>query len=269
MKLVRAVELAQTVSLSRRLLKRGRRTAPSSSRVAYGEALFEKATRHAHSMCLLIRHLRRTPSPDVAGISLLARAVIEARNAFAYLIERGITDDEFNLRLWLLLLNHSIDAGQIYARLQQRDSRSMNEVAVRVSRATLRGNPVFGGFNEKQREQLLKGRTPYLRGRYKGRSPVERSVESALYNLFSHSTHSFSLSLPGVSGGGDRALTGPRSTFFLAVEISIMYLCDMAKGYKALRARATGELTGEELMLIEEAASGRHLNEWVAYLQNG
>jgi hypothetical protein len=164
---------------------------------------------------------------DISAICVLARCVIEVHNASVYLCERGISRDEYSLRVQLFHLNHAMDLQKINSNLgisEDHRGAQLNRLDLQSTLRELNENPIFLSFDDPHRKNLLKGRSPYLVTRYAGRHPLVRKLEAAAYNLFSHNVHSFSLGLTPVIGGGGASPSGSLNILFLATEITILYL---------------------------------------------
>jgi hypothetical protein len=130
-------------------------------------------------------------------------------------------------------------------------------------------NPVFLSLDESHRKNLLKGKSPYLVARYAGRHPLVRALETAAYNLFSHNVHSFSLGLTPVIGGGQATPAGSMNMLFLAIELTLLYLCHMAAEYRVLRRRAVGRLAPNEEQFLKATLGTGYLEQWISHLREG
>jgi hypothetical protein len=266
---IRADSLNEVVSLCETMNDRGRQASISNSRVFYARAYFQKCTFHGRSICLLVAPLKKRRESDLAGICALARSLIETHNAFVYLTEPGLSTAEHEFRVELMHLNQACDLQRISERLgipegispvwSHGDSRDF-------ATAILNRNAVFLSLDEKQRAHLLRGKTPYLMERYLGKRPIDRKIEAAAYNLFSHNVHSYGLSS---SCAGSWTPAGYKNLLFMAVEISLIFMAHLAKRYKAVRGRALGAMSNREQELLDEVLSLNHFDEWKCALQTG
>lgn len=208
--------LFQVVETCERLLNRAESAGRYSSRTFYGHGLFLKATLHGRSMLELVSS---SESTDVGAICVLARCIMEIHNAATYFLEERLSKDEAHMRLHLFLLNHSTNLKRIHEHLGTAKSDFWVSGSIRWSVTELEKNPVFAALDELHRKNLLRGKSPYLHGRYSGSRLVSKTVESGLYTLFSQSAHSFALGLPAVGrrrssySGGDRELTAVGSRY--------------------------------------------------------
>jgi hypothetical protein len=79
----------------------------------------------------------------VGGICVLARCLIEVRNASAYLLESNISKDEAHLRLHLVGLNQSVDMQRVNKGLETSRTDFWTEHSITYSREELAKNPNF------------------------------------------------------------------------------------------------------------------------------
>ena len=258
---IRADRLRDIVSVCESMVATCQSAQVSSERIFYAKVFFEKATSHGRSICAFIRRLKEHEESDAAGASALARSLIETHNIFLYLTEPGISRSEREFRYGLMQLNQAVDLLRISAALGagSKDFVFWQETSKTWSIAELEKNQVFLSLDERQRAHLLRGKNPYLQERYKGPRAFSKEIESAAYNLFSHSVHSYGLS---TSYAGSATPAGLVNMLFLAVEISAITLANLATRYRDLRLRTIGRATEAEACLIADALSLRQLLDW-------
>lgn len=263
---IRLSHLTELVSICEGMLERAATASASTWRAHYGHGFFEKATLHGRSVASLLDGLRKeAPTIDIAGICTLSRCIVEVHNAFAYLTEPGLSREEFDLRHQLFLLNHSSDLQKINSGvgIKAPDNRaSFIDAAYRWSLRELEKNSVFQSLDEAHRKTLLRGKSPYLVARYKGKRPLPHAVESAAYKLFSHNAHSYSLGLSPLQGGQETPAGGV-NMLILAVELAILYLATIALHYWRLRARAVRGLPEIEKEFLMKSASSELVEQWL------
>lgn len=243
--------LRGVVEVCERVLSRARESSRSTSRVLYGHGLFAKAVQHGRSIVTLAGGEHES---DVGAICVLSRCIMEVHKAASYFLEAGLSKDEAHMRLHLFLLNHSTDIEKIHDRLGTSKSDFLHRAGREWSRKELAKNPVFMSLDEKHRENLSRGKSPYLHARYSGLRPLPLHIESGLYTLFSHSAHSFSLGLPEV-GGGAASPAGTVNSFFLAVDAASLHLASFGLLYWRVRHRAIKQFLPQERRTLEDAAS--------------
>lgn len=263
---IRADRLKNIVSINESMIAKSKDVAASSERILYANSFFKKAVYHGRSICVLLDSFKEHQEADFAGISALARSLIETHNVFLYLTEPKIGRKEQDFRLGLMHLNQATDLLKIGRAFGAAEDGFMfwQRALAESSAVQLRKNQIFLSLDEKQRAHFLRGKNPYLKERYKGSHPLSLEIESAAYNLFSHNVHSFGLSS---SYMGSSTPAGHFNVLFLAVEISTIYLAHLAKRYAKVRARAVGKLPTEYSKAITEVLSLEHLCTWQEYLR--
>lgn len=269
---IRLSHLSELVLMCEGMVNRASKASTTTWRTYYGHGFFEKATLHGRSMTTLIKALRNNePSIDIAGICTLSRCIIEVHNAFAYLLEPGLSDDESELRHQLFLLNHAADLKKINVEvgIESSDDRStFNEFTFNLALKALEQNPIFQTLDAPHRKTLLRGKSPYLVARYKGKRPLPQSIESAAYKLFSHNVHSYSLGLSPLYGG-QKTPAGGANMLVLAVELAIVYLATVALHYRRLRSRAVRTLTEAEKEFLLNSSSSLLVEQWLKNMKRG
>lgn len=243
--------LRNVVEICERMLSSARESTTRSSRALYGHSLFAKAVQHGRSIVTLARG---EPEIDVSAICVLSRCIMEVHKAAFYFLETGLSKDEAHMRLHLFLLNHSTDLGKIHDRLDTAKSDSWHTQSRKWSLSELSKNPIFMSLDNKHKENLQRGKSPYLYARYTGQELLPHSIESGLYTLFSQSTHSFSLGLQEV-GGGDATPCGAVNSFFLATDSASLHLASLGLLYWRVRNKAIKQLPVQDKQVLEEAAS--------------
>jgi len=157
--------LRGVVEICEQVLSRARESSRSTSRVLYGHGLFAKAVKHGRSILTLASGEHE---PDVGAICVLSRCIMEVHKAASYFLEVGLSKDEAHMRLHLFLLNHSTDLEKIHDRLGTSKSDFWHRVGRKWSLDELAKNPIFMSLDEKHRENLSRGKSPYLHARYSG-----------------------------------------------------------------------------------------------------
>jgi hypothetical protein len=256
-----ATDFRALTDLSQVIAKRGTDSPPTTERGYYAHCLFVKASMHAWSIVSLCDSaLERDEQADVSGICVLARCLIEVRNAAAHLLESNISKDEAHLRLHLVGLNQSGDMQRVNKGLQTSRTDFWTEHSITYSREELAKNPSFLALEPDHRKHLLRGKSPYLHSRYRGARPLSIAQESAIYTLLSHSAHAFALGLSGFAGYGRATPAGTLNSFRIATLAAQIYLADTAKTYCKFRRRALGKLKEDESALLEKSSDPVAMN---------
>ncbi len=258
---IRASRLGELVSACEAAERASSSSRPSSTRTHYAALYFAKAALHGRSICSLLGDIKARRYADVAGIAALARTLLETHNVFLYLSENGLSPDELELRIALAQLNQAVDLIRISETLgwDGEDALFWQGATRDHARSTLQANPAFLALPEKERANLLRGRSPYLKSRRKSTGPVRPEVESAIYNLLSHNVHAFGLSS---SYAGSETPAGAANTLFLAVETSSIYLASLMLRYRAVRPRAVPPPSADHMQAIRDTLSLTHLTQW-------
>ncbi len=260
--------LRRLVETCREVVTRGSERGPTSERAYYAHCLLAKATMHGKSIVTLCdSSLAAGELPDVGAICVLARCIIEARNVAAYLLESNISKNEAHFRLRLLGLNQAVDLTRVNRGLQTSRSDFWSEHSATFCREALEGNAAFCALDADHRKSLLRGRTPFQHTRYQGKRPLSAMQESAVYNLLSHSAHSFGLGLAPFAGYGSATPAGLSNSFAIATSAAVIYLSDCAKRYRVFRRQAVGVLSEEQMLLLEKAADSSHLISLLAVIR--
>jgi hypothetical protein len=262
--------LSRLTVLCESLIKRGAAVSRTSERAYYAHGYFSKSTLHARSILVLVAELdEENKSIDIGAICVLARCIVEIRNASAYLLEHSISKPEAHLRLHLVGLNHATDLLRLGKGLDTIKSSQWSDFAIAFEKRELESNSIFKTLDEPHRKQLLKGRSPFQFSRYSGERPLAPAQESGLYTLLSQSAHSFSLGLSSVSGGGQATASGAYNATRIAIEAAILYLADTALTYCRFRNRAVGKLNEKERVLLGESVSPHRFHRVLASIKAG
>lgn len=269
--LIRLPHLSELVGICEGMIERASKASISTWRSYYGHSFFEKATLHGRSIIMLVEAFRaKNPSYDIAGICTLSRCIIEVHNAFAYLLEPGLSDDESELRYQLFLLNHAADLKKINTEfgIETSDDRFFyNDISHQWSLDALEKNSIFQELDIAHRKTLLRGKSPYLAARYKSKKPLPHNIESAAYKLFSHNVHSYSLGLSPLHSGQETP-AGGLNMVVLAVELAILYLATIALHYWRLRSRAVHTLPKVEKDFLSNSASSEQVERWLTKIKS-
>lgn len=263
---IRLSHLSELVLICEGMVERAAKANITTWRTYYGSGFFEKATLHGRSMSSLLDVIKKKESSlDIAGVCTLSRCIIEVHNAFSYLLESGLSEDESKLRHQLFLLNQASDLKKINSEIgiEATDVRtSFNNFSLRLALNELEKNSIFQALDAAHRKTLLRGKSPYLVARYKGKKPLPHSIESAAYKLFSHNVHSYSLGL-SPRYNGQKTPAGGVNMLILAVELAILYLANIALHYWRLRSRAVRFLTKAEKEFLQNSATSTLVEQWI------
>lgn len=112
--------------------------------------------------------LQRTISGELIldhySMGVMARNIIEAGLMFHYLMEDGVSEDEWALRSDALDLHDVLIKLQLFKSLGDEKEHKAYRELMEEKRAKIRENGVFKCFDAQQREKLLGGGEAYLKG---------------------------------------------------------------------------------------------------------
>ncbi len=251
------VSLEDVVEVCEAFVDRARGVAATSPRAYHSGLLFSKVTHHGRSMLTLAEDRL---AADVAGICMLARAIVEAHDAAAYLLETGIDEADAELRTELFLLNHATGHGAIEDALGTNPSGGLADGFRQMSIERLEENAAFTRLTRKQKRSLLRGRHPFGLSEPTDYSVLEPQVARGLYSMFSHNVHPFSLGLHH-KGGGHLHPAGKVNAFRLAGSTASLYLAHFAWRYWTLRSAAIKTFTDRERKIISDAKASRAVHD--------
>ena len=124
----------------------------------------------------------------------------------------------------------------------------------------------FNSLDEPVRNQLLKGKKPYYwRVKKRNKHLVLRELESALYNYFSNSIHSFPLGIHYSSQYIKGQHLNLYSLYFLSIEAMIIYLASTIRSYLKLRRKYSRHITRDESTFVMDCISDRFIQDWIKY----
>ncbi len=266
----RLSELRRLCKIARKLSTLEVPSNPWTSRTIYAEQLFEKIVLISHSFLKLLpeSNNQNTDAYDISSFASLARNVIECHNVFHYLCIDYISKQEFEFRLWLMGLHKSVGSERILKALQltQRKKSNSQDLMDLMPEFVLKRNAFFNSLDERVRNQLLKGKKPYYwRVRRSSNVPIPKDLESALYNFFSNSVHSFPLGIHYSSHYRKGHHLNLYSLYFLSIEAMIIYLASTVKSYIKLRRKYTIYITRDESAFVVNCIGDSFIQEWIKY----
>ena len=266
----RLSELRRLCKIARKLSTLEVPSDPWTYRTIYAEQLFEKIVLISHSFLKLLpeSNHQNTDAYDISSFASLARNVIECHNVFQYLCVDHISKQEFEFRLWLMNLHHSVDSERILnaLRLPQRKRSNSPDIADLMPEFVLKRNVFFNSLDERVRNELLKGKKPYYwRVRRSSNVPISKILESALYNFFSNSIHSFPLGIHYSSVYVKGHHLNLYSLYFLSIEAMIIYLASAVRSYIKLRRKYTTYITRDEGTFVVNCIGDSFIQEWIKY----
>lgn len=264
----RLSELRRLCQIARKLSTLEAPSDWTTTRTHYAEQLFEKTVLISLSFLKLLpkTYDKDAEAFDFSSLATLARNVMECCNVFHYLCIDRIPKTEFKFRLNLMWLHQSVNSERILKAFQLGKASHSDDLARMLPKFDLKRNPFFNSLDESVRNQLLKGKKPYYWKLNKSHSNfVLRDLESALYNYFSNSVHSFPLGIYYSSEYREGYHLNLYSLYFLSVETMIIYLASTIRSYLKLRRKHSRYITIDENTFITDCISDRFIQDWIKY----
>ncbi|MBY0159705.1 hypothetical protein H0178_28630 [Cytobacillus firmus] len=240
----------------------------SSIRTLEAQKIYEKISLHAHSFYKLwptdnesIKLL------DASSLASIARNIFEATKVYNYLCERGISEEEFELRLHTMFMHDSMGREKILRKFgftYHDDNIQVNSITSTYAQGILEQNSLFNNLDEKLKNKILKGEKAYLHDRVsKSRTLFTKEFESGIYNLLSNSVHSYPLGLNNYSGGLSEGFhLGMYHLIVIAIEVSVINLASVLDAYLGLR-KYKSLLDKECLLFIKSLISTKNFMLWL------
>lgn len=243
----------------------------TTDRTYYAEMLFTKIVQHAGSIIRLLPNLEnnneRWIDIDVSSIASLTRDLIEAFSVFKHICIDKISNEEFGFRIHLLSHHQSCDMLKIIELLGLDSNNSTYSFYKWIKECTslyLTQSNFYQNLDIKLKQRLLKGDKAFLRNLSElNNESLSVEAASALYRLFSTSTHSFPLGIQNVTGGGSKNPLNKLYLLSLSTRACVLYLSLSIRNYIRLRWRHGRLLTDEEKIFIRIESKRNFIEEWI------
>ncbi|WP_042201256.1 hypothetical protein [Paenibacillus camerounensis] len=264
--LVKLIELCKRISDSESYLK------PSTQRTKYAEIIFEKLVLYSISFFKLWPKKDDEKSElylDSATFASIARNIIETHNILQYVCERNISQEEFNYRVKLMKYHNITDYFKIINRFgfsEQGYIIQMYDCVFRIpATEDLLEDSIYLSLSEGLQKEIIKGKIPYHWAKMVNKkSPLDRNIESGVYNILSNSIHSFPL---GLSNSSTKSIGFGhfdwKSLLFITLEVVIMYLSSAIRIYLMTRPKLATRLSVEEKKFIKMMIRDNNFNIWL------
>jgi hypothetical protein len=113
---------------------------------------------------MLQREIQKDVTLDHYSISVLARNLIEASLMFHYLMEEGVSDDEWSLRCKVFYLHDATLKLRLFKSIGKADSYKAFKQEVVETREAIRNSPAFTNLDARNQERILSGQELYVGG---------------------------------------------------------------------------------------------------------
>jgi hypothetical protein len=253
-------ELNQLVEICKKL--KDNDFPPSTYRAVKGKELFDKIFLHSLSF---IKLWPKKDEPDTiknidaGSLVSIARNIIETHHVYHYICEPKITEEELEFRIALKSLHYSCNTLDILSKLGFSESDNVVSTLVVTKKCSIRSleqNPFFSSLDNGRRSYLLTGQKPYCLNK------EDNKLESALYNLFSNSIHSFPLGVRNNFEGHFDNHVSRINMLFLAHETVILYLSSVVKAYISLRRKLSLCISNDEKEFLK-TIDDSYLRKWI------
>ncbi|WP_248929287.1 hypothetical protein [Paenibacillus hamazuiensis] len=265
----RTRELFDLVDISKRIFQPNNYDV-TTVRSLVAKRLAEKAILHSISFTRLWPAYGEDEFLDSSSLASIARNIIEIHNVFQYVCERGISEEEFDLRYNVMELHQYNDLIRVLTKLGFPDD---DEIIVAhklnsgfYSRRNIEENSIFKSLDLKKQKAILQTKEAYLKERIKNKiNPLTQEVESGIYNLLSNSLHSFPLGVSNYNSYSDMYHLNSLNMMFLSMEVTIIYLASTLSLYIRLRPKISKLLTKDEKEYIKKMGNNSNVDYWIKY----
>ncbi|MFX3632886.1 MAG: hypothetical protein ACE3L7_05520 [Candidatus Pristimantibacillus sp.] len=262
----RLIQIGKSISKQNRI-----QINTSSMRSFFSETIYEKSLLNANSIINLIPNLKMDNLKeaqkylDISSIASLARNLIEIHNVYNYMCERGISDDEFDFRFYLFSYHQNFSSDRIISTLGiPKSSGYLAGYGLLYSEGMLTNNNVFLYLSDGLKKEIIKGKKPFLFDRILKRySPINKEIESGIYNLLSNSVHTLPIGLFNNSAYPGDSHLDRSNLAFIALETSILFFSTILLEYVKRRNKLSKMLTSEDLLFINEMTISDNLLNWI------
>lgn len=267
--LLRPNELRQLFEIGKKISKIELGLSGSKIRVCILEDVIEKVVLHLGSFTKIINNCRMEEL-DISMLATIARNIMECGNTYFYYAERKISDEEIEFRYHIANLHYDNSVMDIIKKMEypQNNFRTSTlQWGKELMIKKIKESSIYQELSKIEKSQVLNGNQAYHSKRQKELHTIlDRDIESAIYNIFSNSAHSYYLGLGTNSMNGSFAHASyikPEMVLCLAMEISIVYSANILVDYLQLRKTLNQYLTEEEKGFIKNMMSLDKLLEWL------
>lgn len=267
--LLRPNELRQLFEIAKKVSKIELGLSGSKIRVYILEDVIEKMVLHLGSFTRIIDNCIMKEL-DISILATIARNIMECGNTYFYYAERKISDEEIEFRYRIANLHYDNSVMDIIKKLKypQNNFRTTTlQWGKELIREKIKKSSIYQSLSKIEKSQVLNGNQAYHSKRQKElKTILDKDTESAIYNIFSNSAHSYYLGLGTNSMNGSFAhnsYIGPEMVLCLAMEISILYSANILVDYLQLRKTLNQSITEKEREFIKSMTSIDKLLEWL------
>lgn len=236
------------------------------------EKIVEKVVLHVRSILLLIDGNRGCFEEwDVALIASAARNIMDSVNLYFHIAERGISEDQKQLRFFTLYINGQRNTESIANKLgfsKDCERVDIEKFCFKQLLEEVKALPSFIALTSDEQAQVLSG----CKAAFRLQSPgiLDLNTESAVFNLLSNSIHGLFVGL----GNNSINANGVFSGFFGVIRLMIvslliarLYTARMVKDYLDLRKKLYRLLNAEEKQMLKNFCSSDDLDTYLQQIR--
>lgn len=242
-------------------------------RTHLAEQIFEKALLIINSYVRLIPDFEKKERHqfDFSTLAALSRNLIELSHVYDYFCKDRLSKDELEFRMNLFEIHSSEETKKVFERLGFSEDFVQEIILYSrfVSECELSKNRYFNNLDEKVRNRLKKGNTPFYPDRLeRANHQLDQRIESGLYKLFSNNIHSFQLGIQPQRYHTNKGPLSLVSLLFLSMEAAIVYFSSILNSYISLRWKICKQIPDEEKLFVKRCCRKTRLQEWVRYQED-
>ena len=261
----RTEEIPKLSRIAKKIETLSEKTHASNFMIFHAEEIFNKFCLHLLSAELIVKNWDEK-YVDISSLAAIARMIVEAHNGVKYFLDRRISADESEFRLWLYCLHHQSEMVRIFDKFSFDGDHSI-AASFRLSRRTskdcLSKTDLFKNLPGSEQKNLMKGHKAFYRGdKHPASPPFDQSIEKAIFRLLSSYIHSFPI---GNSMYRNKLSTNPLSfstSFFLIIETIVAYAAATIYFYSAVRWKLAKRLSKSEKNYLMTQATQKYIDEW-------
>lgn len=236
-------------------------------RAAQAEKVVEKVLLHCGSIVKLLSIDKEDYAElDIALVASAARNIIDSANIYFYVSERGISEEEVNLRYNMQILNYYKNIKNIFGKLDfSLTSSRMRLIDAENIRNEIKNSKIYLQADSNERSLMLSGKQFINKPDMK---ILDYNIESGIYNLLSNSTHSFYIGLSNNSLSKSGIFASYIDFIMLAiiaVETAIIYTANIINDYMILRKKLGKKLSENERVIVKSLMEPDYIYEYLEH----
>lgn len=267
--LLRPKELGKLFEIGKKISKIELGIHGSKIRSYILEDIIEKTVLHLGTFIKIIQN-SNINELDISILATIARNIMECSNAYFYYAERKITDEEVEFRYHIANLHYDNNMIDITKKLNYSQDcfrvRSLY-LGKELSKKAIQNSKLYDELSKIEKSQVLNGTKAYISKRQKSLHTIlDKDTESAIYNIFSNSTHAYYIGLGSNSMNGSIAHISyikPEMLLSLSMEICIIYAAHIMDDYLQLIKILNQYITNEERKFIKNTTSIDKFLKWL------